>query len=266
MSAAHTEEWDAVGREWRTRRHAESLWRQHADYVNREWVKAQLSSTRGRVLKTDCFDEATGEGLAALLRAHSDLAVGIDVSSEVLSSAAKHPGSLRMAKCDIRDLPFADGTFDLVVSNSTLDHFESAAELERGIREIARVIRPGGDLLLTLDNPRHPVVAVRNLLPASVGKATGLVPYRVGATLGRRAMRKALERAGFAVRREDAILHVPRVVILPAARFLHRNTSPRTQAFFLRALAAVEGIGCWPTRYLSGHFVAAVARRFPPRP
>ena len=261
MSASGVVEWNAVGREWRTRRQVEGLWRRHADSANCDWIRDQLGATFERALKTDCFDEATGRGLADLLHAHAKTAVGIDLSLEVLRNASGHPRALLAAGCDIRRLPFADSSFDLVVSNSTLDHFETRVELEQGVGEIARVLRPGGQLLLTLDNPQNPIVALRNLLPPAFRRATGLVPYRVGFTLGRRGVRKLLSRAGFAVTREDALLHVPRVAVIPLARWIHCHTSERAQERFLRALSAFESIGRLPTRYFSGHFVAAAARR-----
>ena len=66
---------------------------------------------------------------------------------------------------DVRCLPFVDGVFDLVVSNSTLDHFETSREIERAVAEIHRVLAPRGLFILTLDNPANPAVALRNALP-----------------------------------------------------------------------------------------------------
>jgi SAM-dependent methyltransferase len=66
---------------------------------------------------------------------------------------------------DLRDLPIKDGTYDHVVSISTLDHVgldnvrfgsgtetadEPQAEAVRAIRELHRVLRPGGELYLTV--------------------------------------------------------------------------------------------------------------------
>ena len=43
--------------------------------------------------------------------------------------------------CNVRRLPFSDGTFDLVVGFDTLHH---VYEYEHGLSEIARVLKPGG--------------------------------------------------------------------------------------------------------------------------
>lgn len=46
-----------------------------------------------------------------------------------------------------------------------------------------RVVRSGGLLFLTLDNPQNRPVRARNLLPDQLGRATGLAPFYVGRTL-----------------------------------------------------------------------------------
>ena len=66
---------------------------------------------------------------------------------------------------DLRELPFRDGTYDRVVSISTLDHVgmdnerfgsdvasaeDPQREATRAIEELRRVLRPGGDLYLTV--------------------------------------------------------------------------------------------------------------------
>lgn len=47
---------------------------------------------------------------------------------------------------DVQKLPFDDGSFDVAVTNWMLYH---VPELERGLAELARVLRPGGRLVAT---------------------------------------------------------------------------------------------------------------------
>ena len=49
---------------------------------------------------------------------------------------------------DARRLPFADGTFDVIVTKEALHNIYNAAERDTAVREIARVLRPGGRLFL----------------------------------------------------------------------------------------------------------------------
>src|SRR4029434_1314077 len=57
---------------------------------------------------------------------------------------------------------FADEAFDVIVSNSTLDHFGSWAELGASLHELHRVLKTRGLLIITLDNRANPIVALRN--------------------------------------------------------------------------------------------------------
>ena len=73
---------------------------------------------------------------------------GIDISSDSekitknLAPLAVHP---KLTKGDVRKMPYADGSFDLVVAFSMLQYF---ADPECVIREIARVLKPSGYLLI----------------------------------------------------------------------------------------------------------------------
>lgn len=54
---------------------------------------------------------------------------------------------------DMRQLPFADGAIDVVVSCAAIHNIYSAPEREKALREIARVLAPGGQALI--DDIRH---------------------------------------------------------------------------------------------------------------
>ena len=69
--------------------------------------------------------------------------VGIDLSRRMLRIAAStaQQEAVHFAQADVRDLPFRDGTFDLVVSTASIHHWRDPAA---GIRECLRVTAPGG--------------------------------------------------------------------------------------------------------------------------
>jgi SAM-dependent methyltransferase len=254
--------WDAVAEEWEAvRPHA--LWRAYRDRLHTVWLAEWASAERvGRALKTDLFDEAYSVGLVPALAALAGHVVGVDVSAGVVRAAqARHPG-LRSVRADVRALPFPDGDFDLVVSNSTLDHFESLDDVALSLRELRRVLRPGGRLLLTLDNGANPAVALRNALPLGPLRRLGLVPYYVGATCGPARLRRLLREAGFRVDREGTLLHAPRVLAVWAAGVAEGRLRPAGRERFFGALAAFERLGRLPTRTLTGYFltVGATAR------
>jgi SAM-dependent methyltransferase len=251
--------WDALAAEWQSVQR-QALWRAHCDQVGSALLERWLPTTGvDSLLKTDLFDEACRAGLYPLLARRATRVVGVDISATVLRGArARHPGLCGMV-ADVRCLPFGNGAFDIVVSTSTLDHFASPRDLVAGLRELERVLRPGGLLLLTLDNAANPAVALRNALPFRPLSRLGVLPYYVGATWGPRRLRSALDRLGFRVIEEAAIMHSPRVVSVAVANLLERHGGPRAQRRFLRGLLAFERLARLPTRYLTGYLVAVLA-------
>jgi SAM-dependent methyltransferase len=232
---------------------APPLWRTQSDLANGllldRWLPQGLSS----VLKTDLFDECVADGLYPALAGRAGRVAGIDVDPAVVSAAASRHPRLEASVADVRALPFADASFDAVVSNSTLDHLHGAEEVSAALREIHRVLRPGAPLVVTLDNPLNPLVALRNAAPAAVLPAGAARPYVSAWTCRPGVLRRLLRSAGLEVRDTTAIVHFPRVAVASAGA----RTTPRARA----ALRSAEALGRWPTRFVTGHFIAALAVR-----
>ena len=72
-------------------------------------------------------------------------------------------------------------------------------------------------------------------------------------------MDRALQQLGFDVVDEAAFMHCPRVLAVAMAGFLERHAGARSQKLFMAALGAFECMAEWPTRYVTGHFVAVKA-------
>lgn len=239
------------------------LWRTHSDAVNnalltRWWPKGQFEN----LLKTDLFDEAVSDGLSPLLNARAKRVFYIDASFEVHQMAKRRHPPLRTIGADVRYLPFANDTFDGIVSNSTLDHFESPDDLVASLKELYRVLQPGAQMILTLDNLANPVVFLRNGLPFRLLQQLKIVPFYVGVTLGPHRLQHLLEEIGFKVLEVDAIMHCPRVLAVAIARWLERHTSPKTQTAFLRFLMLFGHLSRLPTRFFTGHFIAVKVTKF----
>lgn len=251
VGSAH---WDDVVAAWPTSRSYAFL-RSYNDHVNRSLLERWLPPDSRQLLKTDVFDEAVGVGLVPLLRSRARAVVGVDVSSRAVAASRLRYPDLNAETGDVRALGYQDESFDAIVSNSTLDHFASFAEIEQGVVELYRVLEHGGTLVLTLDNGQNPLVALRNAFPASLLRRWDLVPFFVGATCGPRRLRRTLEQAGFVVEETGAVMHFPRVVARVAAKLVAAPPNGRLMRFLL----AFEALGRLPSRYLTGQFVAARA-------
>jgi ubiquinone/menaquinone biosynthesis C-methylase UbiE len=250
--------WEDVCREFR--KSPLRLWRHHSDAVNNKLLEQWLPKEPiQRLIKTDVFDEALGDGLYPLLALRAKNVVGIDISPFTLHAAVAHHDRLSAVGADANRLPFVDEAFEVVVSNSTLDHFESCEELIVSLRELYRVLKAGGLLIITLDNLANPVIALRNALPFRLVNRLGIVPYYVGATTGPRGLRRMLQQVEFKILEVDAVMHCPRVLAVWAARILERHAGTGIQKRFLKILMSFERLSHWRTRFLTGYFLAVKA-------
>lgn len=91
-----------------------------------------------------------GCGTGAILKrlGNPDKNVGIDLAPEAISFCRQR-GLTNVRQGDICALPFADTSFDAVICSSVLYH-QWVGDLERAVREMHRVLRPGGVLLINV--------------------------------------------------------------------------------------------------------------------
>jgi SAM-dependent methyltransferase len=99
------------------------------------------------------LDVGTGEGQLARLASRTgarDTVVGIDPTDAQLALARDRAGGPSYARASAIALPARDASFDAVVVCLVLEHVD---DHRRAIAEIARVLEPGGRLLLFLNHP-----------------------------------------------------------------------------------------------------------------
>jgi len=101
------------------------------------------------------LDVATGTGdLAVALRAAGAEVVGCDFSEEMLERARRKEPSARFEWADALALPYDDDSFDAATVGFGARNF---SDLARGLAEMARVVRPGGRVVvLEITTPQKP--------------------------------------------------------------------------------------------------------------
>ena len=108
-------------------------------------VLAALAEVRPRRV----LDAGSGDGGIAALVAAPEV-VCLDRSQAAVDAARAR--GLEVVCGDIAELPFGDGEFDAVMCNWTLYHLP---DVDRGLSELARVLRPGGRLVGAYNMPDH---------------------------------------------------------------------------------------------------------------
>jgi demethylmenaquinone methyltransferase/2-methoxy-6-polyprenyl-1,4-benzoquinol methylase len=153
------------------------------------------------------LDACCGTGdLALAAREAGGKVVGVDFSEPMLARARRKSDEIEWVRADALALPFADGAFDAATVGFGI---RNLADLEAGLRELARVLTPGGRLAcLEITRPRGAlrpffrlwfnglVPLAGKLLPG--GAAYSYLPASVRRFPGPEDLAAAMERSGFA--------------------------------------------------------------------
>ena len=98
----------------------------------------------------DALDAGMGPGrLVAELDRRDWRTSGVDASAAMVALARERVPNARLEVAPLEALPFADASFDLAVATGVLEY---ADDLEAGLAELARVVRPGGRAIVSLPN------------------------------------------------------------------------------------------------------------------
>ena len=215
-------------------------------------------------LKTDLFEEANGaDQLLFDLYPAAQLAAGMDLCAATVRRAARRCDNptARFLVCDIRHPALRPGCLDLIISTSTLDHLETAAEFHAALAELAGLLREGGLLIVTVDNPQNPLYH-----PLRWASRRGWTPFSLEHTVSMSELNRLLANVGLEVVGNDWLVHNPRVVstlVWMGLRKLFRTHADGVIGSFLRLL---ERLGRLPTRRWTACFIAVCARRCPSQP
>lgn len=193
----------------------EGLLRNESDvaFRRRVWSVLRYLDLKPGLRVLDC---GTGMGFYAMVvkRLYPSCQVySIDLDPEALSYAASHllQEGVLLIRADAQHLPFAADGFDRVILSEVLEHLPDDAQ---GLREVWRVLKPGGALALTVPCRHYPYWydPINRLTEALMGR-----PIRRGPFAGiwanherlytEQQLLRRLEEASFFVEESDRLTH-----------------------------------------------------------
>jgi ubiquinone/menaquinone biosynthesis C-methylase UbiE len=175
----------------------------------------QVFELAGPLAHEAVLDVGTGDGTYALEAASRGAEVtGVDTDPMMLRAAQERAASRRIsvtfANGHVEALPFDDATFDLVLAVTVLCFVEDTAT---AFREMARVLRPGGRLVVGELGRHSPWAALRR-----VRGWFGSRTWRVAHFWSRAELRRQMTGAGLRVVAVRGAIHFPPIAL--AARML----------------------------------------------
>jgi SAM-dependent methyltransferase len=167
---------------WGTRNAIENRWRLFRTAVEL-WLRRR-PPRKGlvRVLDAGCGD---GNNVAVLYRVISEAGlnaslVGSDYNPLRLIRARERTAILPLA-ADLLSLPFADGSFDLILCSHVIEHINADVN---ALRELKRVLAPNGMLLIGVPNEGCLLARLRNkVLQRSILRTTDHVQFYTSQSL-----------------------------------------------------------------------------------
>ncbi len=141
------EVFDQIAPSWYNFRH-HSIFRRELETLAKRWGE-------GRLLNLGCAHGPDFLPFKPDFELH-----GADLSTEMLRFARKYSQKfdfrVHLTAADVRSLPYCGNTFDFAVSVATYHHVKGKADRLAALRELKRVLKPGGEAFITVWNRWQP--------------------------------------------------------------------------------------------------------------
>jgi len=266
MPAIEAKHWNQVASGWPLKGYSNELLAEHKikTYLGLIARWADVTNSH-RILKTDLFAEAFGQEqfLFDMAQTNSSV-VAIDISRQIVALAKNQArqhnvDASRYICCDVRHLPIQSNCIDLIISDSTLDHFPSEVDIVTALKELARVLRIGGTIILSIDNKSNltypPYILIR------LWMRLRLSPYFIGKTLSLARLRNVMEEIGLSVEASTAIFHYPHPdgLVRWLELSLRRVSKGKLDNTIRKTLASLEQLEGRKAKHLTGRYLAVKA-------
>ena len=211
-----------------------------------------------RVLKLDLWNEAFNTRILKWMRSQGADVFGLDLSRVVAHRAHRNAvaegNPLALLRADIRELPFPSGSFDVVYTMGTIEHID---EYPQSLREIQRVLKPGGRAIVGV--PHKWNLFLRPLM-VWILDAFGQYLYAPEKSFSSGELRRDLETAGLQPMERTGILTLPGFLRM-ADLFFYTRGIPlyRLSPLFLAPFQYLETRWRWPGRF--GYLLTWIASK-----
>jgi SAM-dependent methyltransferase len=140
--------------------------------VDRKFARI-CAAVRERLPCEAFLDAGCGDGryLAALDAELPERIAGVDIAERIVETARARVTRADLRQANLESLPFDDGAFDLVLSSQVIEH---VLDGPAAVRELARVLRPGGQLVISTDNADNRITRALNAPRNAIVRLLGL--------------------------------------------------------------------------------------------
>ena len=143
------------------------------------WRAIELRTLAAETFPRPILDVGCGDGLIAqaLFRHDPPIEVGFDPWADQVRKAPETGVYAAVQQAVGHAMPYADGAFGSVLSNSVLEHIP---DLDPVLAEVARVVRPGGRVLFTVPSDAFRTLLAGYRQRAAAGDRAGAEAYAAG--------------------------------------------------------------------------------------
>jgi ubiquinone/menaquinone biosynthesis C-methylase UbiE len=192
-------------------------WGRYAFTIELAAIQAATGSLPGlRLIDVGC---GTGRFTRALAD-DAESVIGVDRDPAMLSVAVRRLPDVPLVQADINQLPFPAATFDIAVAVCVLEFTSDPAVV---VAELARIVRPGGQIVIGVLNPTSPWGLTH-------GRRFHTAPWTEATFLNRRELRRLA--AGHGTARVRRALYAPTDTRFgPVIESIGRRVAPKFGAF-----------------------------------